>query len=192
MLFNFRRVALALALLGAIGVTEDVSATTLERIGIDELASASEVVAVGRVEHVRSYWNETHTFILSDIELRASRSLKGRGEGELVRFTVPGGVVDDIGVLAADGPEHEPGREYAVFLGRGPVDEGREALTPIGFTQGVWDRTPGRGPARFSSQARRMQLLGDEEGRTDAAGGSEGLSIDELVQAIQSATPGVR
>jgi len=156
------------------------SATTLIRQGIDRLTVENETVVHGRVMEIHSYWNDDHSFILTDVRMRPSQVLKGKPGGDVV-FTVMGGTVGEISTVIVGGADLAPGSEYVLFLGRVDLPGAAHRLTVRDHSQGVFEVTKGR--AR--SQAVGEPLVPDVLGRSDVPGGEEGFALDELVRQIR-------
>src|SRR5262245_23642197 len=101
------RFALTLAALALWAVP--APATTLVRQGLEKLVAENQQALVGTVVDLRSYWNEDHTFILTDVRFRPEQSLKGRIRQGDVTLTLMGGTVGDLTTLIIAGPELVPG-----------------------------------------------------------------------------------
>lgn len=173
-----RIVSLALAALAWLAIP--AGATTLIRQGIDRLTAENEMVIHGRVLDIHSYWNDDHSFILTDVRVRPSQVLKGKATGD-VTFTVMGGSVGELSTVIVGGADLGAGSEYVLFLGRVDLPGAANRMTVRDHGQGVFEVTNGR--AR--SQAVGEPLLADARGRTDAPGGEEGFALDELVRQIR-------
>jgi hypothetical protein len=159
-------------------------ATTLIRAGLDELMTRNDTVVMGKVTGVDSYWNSDHTFILSDVTISASETIKGAAEGPLT-FTVMGGTVGGRTTLIVGGAELVLGRSYVLFLGHQDLPGVAQALTVRDHCQGVFEITTQPGGAKAVSQASRHPLLPDSSGVTAAPGGSEGLPVTTLMKTLR-------
>ena len=156
------------------------SATTLIRQGLETLSKDNEQIVQGRVIDIHSYWNDDHTFILTDVRVRPTRVLKGeRGRGEIT-FTVLGGTVGEITTLVIASPDLVSGSDYLLFLNREDLPGASQRLTVRDLAQGAFDVANGRA----YSQAAHHPLLADSEGRVDPPGGAEGLALDDMVRQI--------
>jgi len=182
---TLRRGAAVLAL--ALGGAASAGATTMVRASLEDLTAAHETIVVGEVLDARSYWNRERNFILTDVRIAPSDVLKGSEFGEIA-VTLMGGSVGDRTALVVAGAELRPGRSYLLFLGRGPLPGAPGALTVRYLSQGAFDVAEGAdGVARAVSQAAGHPLVADRLGRTEVPGGSKGLPLDELTQAIRNA-----
>ncbi|HEY3216391.1 MAG TPA: hypothetical protein VGK93_07855 [Candidatus Eisenbacteria bacterium] len=175
------RVALVSAALTASAIKAD--ATTLIRQGLDQLASDNELVLQGRVLETHSYWNDDHTFILTNVRVRPSQILKGSHDGD-VTFTLMGGTVGEITTLIVGGADLWPGSDYVLFLSRVDLPGAADRLTVRDHAQGVFDLENGRA----FSQALGHALLPGPGGRADVPGGEEGLVLEDLVRQVRAQT----
>jgi hypothetical protein len=104
-----------------------------------QLAAGSPHVVVAVVEDVQSRWNESHTLIVTDHELRIEDRLKGDAP-ERVTLTVPGGTVDGETHGTSLSTLLDTGSRYLLFLG----DLDRPTFTPVtGGWQGVFPESAG-------------------------------------------------
>lgn len=164
--------------------TASAGATTLIRADLDDLVAANRAVVVGEVVDAKSYWNENHTFILTDVRLKLDDVLKGKANKEL-KITVMGGRVGDLTTLIVGGPELIPGNSYVLFLNEEKLPGVEKALTIRDLSQGIFDVKIGRGGLRAISQASRQPLVPDRFGHTEAPGSAEGIPLIDMMQSIR-------
>jgi hypothetical protein len=155
------------------------SATSLMRRGIESLTRGNETVVQANVVDIHSYWNAGHTFIFTDVHVRASKRFKGDAADDL-SFTVMGGSVGETTTLIVGGPDLEPGSEYVLFLSRSDLPGSPGRLTVRDLCQGVFTVRHGRA----FSEAIGEPLLPDAQGSADVPGGAEGLPLETLAQRI--------
>ncbi|MBI5171223.1 MAG: hypothetical protein HZA61_17180 [Candidatus Eisenbacteria bacterium] len=162
------------------------TATTLIRQGVKQLARENAVVLTARVVDLYTHWNEDHSFIVTDVTLRPSQVYKGAQSSRDVRITLLGGTIGDITTLVIGGPELVPGSEYLFFLNDEELPGGRVHTTVRDLVQGVFqiERTKGRALAR--SLAIGHPLLADADGRTEPAGGVNGLDLEALEAEVRA------
>ncbi|MES1245820.1 MAG: hypothetical protein ABUT39_29705 [Acidobacteriota bacterium] len=174
----------------AAGMAVPAGATTLLRRSLDELVAGNRTIVVGEVVEARSYWNQNHTFILTDVRIKADDVLKGRLPGREVTVTLMGGRVGDLTTLIVGGPELVPGRSYVLFLGRGNLPGAAGALTVRDFSQGVFEVKVAADGLRAVSQASDQPLVPDARGSFDAPGGREGLQLGTMFRSIRDIEAG--
>ncbi|HYN23348.1 MAG TPA: hypothetical protein VE078_20500 [Thermoanaerobaculia bacterium] len=175
----------AMVLAMAVGLVAPAGATTLIRESLDELVAGNRAIVVGEVVDASSYWNEDHTFILTDVRIATYESLKGDA-GQEFTVTLMGGHVGDLTTLIVAGAELIPGRSYLLFLNEENLP-GKRALTVRDHVQGAFDIKMGRDGLRAVSQAGRHPLVPDRQGYTEAPGGVEGMPLNAMRQSIREA-----
>jgi len=82
---------------------------------IEELATESSLIVKGKVVEKKSYWNNAHNRIWTDITIRVSEYIKGKGN-PVITFRVPGGTVGDTTLYVSDAPRWNVGEEVILFL----------------------------------------------------------------------------
>ncbi len=180
------RGALALAIAaGAASIAAPASATTLIRESLDGLVAGNRAVVVGEVVDASSYWNEDHTFILTDVRVAVHEALKGDVSDREITVTVMGGRVGELTTLIVGGPELIPGNSYVLFLNEENLPGAERALTVRDLCQGAFDVEIGRGGLRAVSQANSHPLVPDRQGYVDAPGGVEGMPLNAMMQSIR-------
>jgi hypothetical protein len=170
---------------GVASVVVPASATTLRRQSLDGLVAENRAVVVGEVVDVSSYWNEGHTFILTDVRIAMHDVLKGDVGREEITITLMGGQVGEKTTLIVGGAELLPGNSYILFLNEEDLPGVKRALTVRDHSQGIFDIRIGRGGLRAVSQASRHPLVPDRQGYTEAPGGPEGMQLNTMMQSIR-------
>jgi hypothetical protein len=182
-LLSKRRVIPCLLSLAAIvSLAAPASATSLVRRGIEDLTRDNETVVQASVLDIHSYWNAAHTFIFTDVHVRASAKFKGAPADEL-NFTVMGGTVGQTTTLIVGGPDLAPGSDYVLFLSHTDLPGAPWLLTVRDLCQGVFAVRNGRA----FSQAIGEPLLPDAQGIAETPGGADGLPLGTLAQQIHDA-----
>jgi hypothetical protein len=184
MMLNRKGLVLGFFMLLAMWIANPGGATTLVRVGLDELVASNERVVLGEVIDAVSYWNEDKTFILTDVKISPVETIKGRDEGEIT-VTLLGGTVGDLTTLIVGGAELIPGRSYVLFLNPEKLPGARQALTLRDHSQGAFEVTSRRGELRAVSQAVKHPLVPDRRGATQAPGGAEGFPLNVLLGSLR-------
>lgn len=169
----------------AAGVAAPSSATTLVRAGLERLVADNETVVIAEVREAHSYWNEDHTFILTDVRLAATEVLKGDPRDTELTITILGGSVDDLTTLIVGGAELTPGKSYVLFLNEDDLPGVQGVRTVREHSQAVFDIVKARDGMRAISQANRHPLHPDALGFVDPPGGAKGLLLDKMIQSIR-------
>ena len=174
----------ALVLASILGGVAPATGSTLVRASLEDLVAANRLIVVGEVMDARSYWNDDHTFILTDVRITPTSVLKGRLAESEATVTILGGSVGDLSTLIVGGAELVPGRSYVLFLNEGNLPGGR-ALTVRDHCQGVFGIQDGERGLRAVSQAIRHPLLPDGRGEVQPPGGSEGIPFADMVRSVR-------
>jgi hypothetical protein len=179
--------AMVFALAALLGVlAAPAGATTLIRMGVDELVASNHAIVVGEVVDVNSYWNQDHAVILTDVRFALRDVLKGRIDEREITVTMMGGEVGGRTSRIVGGPELLPSHSYLLFLNEENLPGAQRALTVRDLSQGVFDIRIGRdGRLRAVSQAARYTLLPDGSGRVEAPGGAEGMPLNAMTRSIR-------
>lgn len=172
---------LSIALAGGV----PASASTFARIGLDHLVAGNGLIVVGEVVGARSYWNESRTFILTDVRFAVSEILKGSTATREITVTLPGGKVDDLTSVVVGAADLSPGNWYVLFLRQGDLLGARDVLYVRDHSQGVFHLEIAGDGVRAVSQARRHELLPDLAGIRQPVGGAEGMPVIRLIESVR-------
>jgi hypothetical protein len=169
--------ALAVALLAT-----PAFATSLRHLDVRDLTLESSDIVIGVVEGRRSYWNDARTKILTDVDLRVTRSLKGSPGGRLT-LTQLGGEVDGARYTVPGCPAFATGEEALFFVWRDT--RGRAQVNGLG--QGKFDirRDPTTGVPTVQRMAPGFGVRDTRMLRSLEAGESPPrLLLDDLIAEI--------
>ena len=181
-----RRVAQSALLVALAAFSAPLGATTLARVGLEELVAGNGSVVVGQVLDAHSYWNEDHSFILTDVRVATSEVLKGRAvAGGEITVTLMGGTVGETTTLIIAGAELFPGNSYILFLNREQLP-GKRALTVRDHVQGVFDIVDDLDGPRAVSQAKGHPLVPDLFGDTQPPGGRDGIALGAMLDELRT------
>jgi hypothetical protein len=169
----------------AASVTAPLGATTLIRQGLDKLVADNATIVVGQVVDYYSYWNDDHTFILTDVRFATEEVLKGRVSGDELTITVMGGQVGDLTTLIVGGPVLEKGQSYLLFLNHESLPGVDGALTVRDLVQGAFDIVVAKDGLRAVSQANGHPLLADWAGNSLPPGEEQGVLLNEMSSLIR-------
>ncbi len=89
-----------------------------ERVTLEAIARASDVVAVGKVARLKSDWNENKSRIQTRVTIQVERPLKGDAAGAEMTVVVPGGEVDGVGEVYSHTDRFRQDEEVVVFAKR--------------------------------------------------------------------------
>jgi len=184
-ILRLKRAALATLLATALAVP--AGATTLRRMGLEDLVKSHSKIVVGEVVDVHSYWNHDGTFILTDVRISTEQVVKGRlEENSEITVTLLGGEVGDLATLIIGGAELVKGNSYVLFLNEENLPGAKNALTVREHVQGAFDVKLDKGSLRAISQAVRHPLVPDANKLVDPPGGREGLQLNTMIQSMRA------
>jgi len=177
----FRRLAslVALLLLPAL----PASATQVVHFDTRALVQRSSDIVLGEVQGQRSFWNERHTKILTEVTVRVSQTLKGAPAQDL-KLVQLGGEVDGMRYNVPGCPVFTRGEQALLFVWRDAA--GRAQVNAL--AQGKFDVRPDPASGRLMVQRSLPGLaLGDvrtlrvvPEGEAAAK-----IPLDDMVREIQ-------
>lgn len=160
-------------------LTTPANATQIPYRSVESMGSDAPFVVRGEVSGVRTFWNDTHSRILTEVSVQVSERYKGAPPRE-VRIVQMGGVLDGVRMTVAGSLEWKSGEDVVLFLEDSLPGRYRVA----GFTQGKFEvqRDPRTGE-EFVMQA----SLGDVE----LVGAARGLAPRRLAlrELITEALP---
>ena len=85
-----------------------------------DLIVHSDRIVVGQVRRTICAWNVGRDEIQTHVEITVDRYLKGTGNNE-IKFTLPGGIINDTVLRVSDIPEFFAGERVLLFLESGPA-----------------------------------------------------------------------
>lgn len=173
----------SLFLLGLTGFSPAFSSSVNE-VGLGEMASASELVFEGRVLAVDSRWSEDGQSIRTDVTYEVLDVIKGSPAGRTVTLSFMGGTVGHLRLAITDLTMPVPGEKGVYFV----ESTDREQVNPLyGWSQGhfllVKDPS-GRGERVLTADAR--PVTGLQQGGFH--GKSRGLS-EGVARGVKTADP---
>jgi hypothetical protein len=137
---------------------QSVSATTLQKLTLDELAAKSTAIIRARVISSRGSRRGTDVFTLYELEtVEMVKGQYGRVPGQVA---VPGGIAEGIRQVVAGAPVLKINQEYVLFLWTG--HSGLTQLT--GLSQGMFMVTRGPSGDVIASRAMASERMLDGSG----------------------------
>jgi hypothetical protein len=153
----------------------------------EQLGVQSSLVVRGTVASTRSFWNDRHTKIFTEVSVDVAETYKGSGLGT-IRLRQLGGTVDGVKVTVDGALQWRTDEEVLLFLE--PYLAGSYHVS--GFSQGKYDVE--RDTATGRAYVRRSVTTGTElmgAPATDNAR-TERLPLEQFVQQALGRTGGVR
>ena len=112
-------------------------ATSVERLGLEDLVKKARTIVVGKVTASRTYWSADRKFILTDYTIAVDESVKGQAPRSMSITTV-GGKIGDLELYVAGMPSFAKGEDAVIF-----VEQTGAYQTVVGLGQGKFTVTNG-------------------------------------------------
>jgi hypothetical protein len=160
-------------------------ATSIVHLDTRGLVHESSEIVVGEIEGTRTYWNDSHTKILTDVEVRVSQQIKGAAQERLI-LTQLGGEIDGMRYTVPGCPIFRRGEEALLFVWR----DSRGRAQVSGLAQGKFDirRDPASGERLVQ---RALPGLSTRDARSLAATPAEAsapaITLSTMLREIQRA-----
>jgi hypothetical protein len=156
-------------------LTSFAQATQIIYRSPQQMGEESALVVQGKVTGVRSYWNDSHTKILTETLVEVDRSYKG-GAGATVSVVQLGGTVGHVQMKVEGALAWEKGEDVLLFLE--PFSNDRYMV--YGLSQGKYMvERDGRGRPFVSRGAfEGVEMFGAP---ADGADGKERVSLDTFI-----------
>ena len=110
--------------------------TTMVKMSLAQMTQSASLVVEGKVVGKQSRWDEAHRYIITEVSVAVSQTLKGKVVSP-VTVRVLGGEVAGVGLFVAGSPSFEVGQEVLLLLETHPTRDYRV----VGFHQGKYDIT---------------------------------------------------
>jgi hypothetical protein len=144
-----------------LAVAAQLSATTLEKLTLDEMSRKSTSIVRARVKGSRtgSVGVGRAADIYTYFQLDVLETWKSSGQSA-TEVAIPGGAVDGIRQNVTGAPELKPGQEYVLFLWTS-----RSGLTQlIGLSQGLFHLSAGASNQVLAQRLPASELMLDRSG----------------------------
>lgn len=112
-------------------------ATTVQRLGLEDLVKRAHSIVVGRVIGSRTYWSSNGKLIFTNYTIQVDERIKGQ-PARTVEVTTIGGKIGGIELHVAGMPSFQNGENAVVF-----IEESAGFQTVLGLSQGKFAVTNG-------------------------------------------------
>jgi hypothetical protein len=112
-------------------------ATTVERLGLEDLVKKAGTIVVGKVTGSRTYWSADHKLILTDYTIDVDENIKGQNRRR-VAVTTLGGKIGDRELHVSGMPALQTGENAVLFIEQSGAYE-----IVVGMGQGKFTITNG-------------------------------------------------
>jgi hypothetical protein len=105
-------------------------ATTVQRLGLEDLVKRAHTIVAGRVTNSRTYWTPDRKLILTNYTIQVDESMKG-ATSKTLEVTTIGGKVGDVELHVSGMPSFQQGESAVVF-----IEQSRGYQVVLGLEQG--------------------------------------------------------
>ena len=176
--YNDRRMKSVLSCGLLLAICLPVQATTLQRLGLDDMIQKSTAIVRGTVQ--QTYSAVHNSVIYTHYQVSVSEVWKGL-VGSKVDIAVPGGVVKGMRETYSGAPTFANGHEYVLYLWTS-----KSGLTQvIGLSQGLFDILPNSSGETVATRAATTERMVDETGQ-DVTDSDFRMRISEMRTRVQN------
>jgi len=105
-------------------------ATTVQRLGLEELVKKAHSIVIGNVSDARTYWSADRKLILTNYTIQIDENIKGQASGA-IEVTTVGGKIGNRELYVSGMPSFEKGENAVVF-----IEQSGAYQTVVGLGQG--------------------------------------------------------
>src|SRR5262245_25811107 len=134
---TWKRFCLPFALCLILSAISSTHATTVERLGLEDLVKKARTIVVGKVTGSRTYWSANGKLILTDYTVEVDETLKGQAARRMA-VTAIGGKIGDLELHVSGMPAFQQGENAVVF-----IEQSGGYQTVVGLGQGRFTVTNG-------------------------------------------------
>src|SRR5215471_17094863 len=120
-----------------LGAGQVCQATTVQRLGLEDLVKKANRIVVGKVSNGRTYWSADRKLILTNYTIQIDENIKGQAS-KTIEVTTVGGKIGDVELYVSGMPAFENGENAVVF-----VEQSGAYQTVVGLGQGKFTVTNG-------------------------------------------------
>jgi hypothetical protein len=170
----------------------------LVRQSLEQLTRSADLIVVGRVAGVRSFWNPDRSLIISHVSIAVTAVIKGSDRPGEVVVRQAGGEIrsEDIGQRVSGSARFSVGEELVAFLqAPSAIEKQRAGATEayfrlVGREQGKYRVVTAAGaPVKMAVRDVEATLVDPLTGQV-VPGGREAVPLPELLRAIRAALQG--
>lgn len=137
-IYGLTALILGLALATVVLIRPTGAEAVVRQVELEELVDQAQVIVVGRIEGIRSFWNQDRSLILTEAVVYVERRLKGAGPKEIRVRTVGGKIPEEnVGLWVPDEARFQPGETVVLFL----ADTDKDHYLVAGRFQGKYELT---------------------------------------------------
>lgn len=112
-------------------------ATTVQRLGLEDLVKKAHTIVAGKVSNARTYWTADKKLILTNYTIEVDENIKGQAS-RTVEVTTVGGKIGDLELHVSGMPSFQKGENAVVF-----IEQSGAYQVVVGLEQGKFTVTNG-------------------------------------------------
>jgi hypothetical protein len=183
------RASAVLAAFLFLGLTAVPSFAQIYAASLEELATTSSAIVVGKATSQRSFWTNDRSQIFTEVTLRVDETVAGDATTETI-ITIPGGRVGTSVYEVSDMPIFLEGEEVVVFLwqdasGRNLVTGGSQGRIGINLDDKIQQRVVVNAPPLTRTTGGLNPVDAQQATPDESVAPSEVLLLDQLVKRIK-------
>jgi len=160
------------------GVDSVAEASVLTKLTLSDMTGRAEQVMVGRVERVDSKFAPGYDgLIITEVQIRCQRSIRGAKEGTLITVRHLGGAVGELGQKVFGEASYQVGEEVVLLA---ELREG--SLYSVGMAQGKLHIDRSTGTPRVQVDLGGAELLAPTG--SDAVPTAQGVPLETLISQL--------
>ena len=160
------------------GVDSVAEASVLTKLTLSDMTGRAEQVMVGRVERVDSKFAPGYDgLIITEVQIRCHRSIRGAKEGTLITVRHLGGAVGELGQKVFGEASYQVGEEVVLLA---ELREG--SLYSVGMAQGKLHIDRSTGTPRVQVDLGGAELLAPTG--SDAVPTAQGVPLETLISQL--------
>jgi hypothetical protein len=113
-------------------------ATTVQRLGLEDLVRRAHSIVVGKVTGTRTYWSADRKLILTSYTIQIAENIKGPAS-TMVEVTSVGGKIGNLELYVSGMPSFQQGENAVVF-----IEQSGAYQMVLGLRQGKFTVTNGQ------------------------------------------------
>jgi len=170
---------------GALIGAQVATATTLQKLTLQDLAKQSVGIALAHVEDAVSRWDDDHREIYTYVTLRVTEPVKGMTGGETVTIRQIGGEVGSIASIVPGTASFRNQEEVVVFL----TERDRSGYASVlGWQQGKYSvRTDARGMKFVRNDMDRARVVSPDGSVQEGFRSSKEMPLGAFIAHIKTA-----
>ncbi|RKY63297.1 MAG: hypothetical protein DRQ02_12800 [Candidatus Latescibacterota bacterium] len=149
-----------LSVVAGLVMPQEGACTIGKQMTLSELVQKASLIVTGKVESIRSEWNDEHSMIFSYIVISPDSLLKGSASEGKITLRLLGGTVGKITTIVLGNPWFEEGEEVLLFLRPRTKKPSERFFIVVGSAQGKFHIETVRGSKVATRDLSQTDFIG--------------------------------